>query len=164
MTENKGESYTTISSKITLADKLKLLGIAESFGTNINALGKALIFGVLHYLDKGSDINEMNKKLFDTLCSVAKNVENCKLKNQTDFSSIVFFRKPDYKGICYKRPQAIIIRKNGDMLTECYNYDTMLQLLLSSIAPDTLIKLKQIKRDMEYFSNLHTLGTLARRK
>lgn len=151
----KVRDTTTIASKISRTDKLKLHTIAADLGISFYSLIQSVMLTIIRYCDKGGNVSAEHSIMIDAFGLVlkstigshipisARNSEKDSIK-----SAILFVERGNNK-----RPQLMEVNKDeyGNM-TESYNYDTMLSLFLSAIDPDILAKLKLRAKSMGIFS------------
>ena len=152
--------FTTIATKISLADKVRLWRIAEGFGMTLYELLQALLLGMARYFDKGSIVTDEGNSLLNAIGNImfASKDSFCPMalkdRQQQHVSSAILFLQRR----AGQRPQMIETHpdKQGNMV-ESYNYDTMLSAFLSCLDPDALQRLKDEKQRQGYFSITHTL-------
>ena len=162
--KNKHEAsngyFTTIATKISLADKVRLSRIADGFSMTLYELLQALLLGIARYFDKGSMVTYEGNTLLNALGNIMFATKDSfspmALKNrkrQRVCSAILFLQRNGSK-----RPQMMEAHTDGQgNMVESYNYDTMLSAFLSCLDPDALQRLKDEARQQGYFSITHTL-------
>lgn len=155
--------YTTIATKISLADKVRLSRIADGFGLSLYELMQGLLITMARYFDKGSAVTYEGNTLLNALGNImfanADSFCPMALKNrqkQHVSSAILFLQREQGQ-----RPQLIEVHTDtqGNMI-ENYNYDGMLSAFLDSLDPDALQRLKDEAKRNGYFSITHTLHEL----
>ena len=156
-------NFTTIATKISLADKVRLWRIAEGFGMTLYELLQALLLGMARYFDKGSTVtyegnsllNAIGNVIFDTKDSFSPMALKGR-QQQRVCNAILFLQRG--KG---QRPQLMEAHAD-DMgnVVESYNFDTMLSAFLNCLDPDALQRLKDEAKRLGYFSITHTLHEL----
>lgn len=156
-------NFTTIATKISLADKVRLWRIAEGFGMTLYELLQALLLGMARYFDKGSIVtyegnsllNAIGNVIFDTKDSFSPMALKGR-QQQRVCNAILFLQRG--KG---QRPQ-LMEAYADDMgnVVESYNFDTMLSAFLNCLDPDALQRLKDEAKRLGYFSITHTLHEL----
>lgn len=151
---------TTIATKISLADKVRLWRIAEGFGMTLYEMMQALLVAMARYFDKGSIVTYEGNTLLNALGNVIfaskDSFSPMALKGrqqQRVCNAILFLQRNGSK-----QPQMIEAHTDsqGNMV-ESYNYDTMLSAFLSCLDPDALQRLKDEAQQKGYFSITHTL-------
>ena len=153
-------NFTTIATKISLADKVRLWRIAEGFGMTLYELLQALLLGIARYFDKGNIVTDEGNNLLNAIGNIMFASKDSfspialKGRQQQRVSSAILFLQRRVG----QRPQLIETHpdKQGNMV-ESYNYDTMLSAFLSSLDPDALQRLKDEAQQKGYFSITHTL-------
>lgn len=162
--ENKG--YTTIATKVTCTDKLKLTIIAKSFGMSFYELLQALLLALIRHFDKDTAISEEFGNLMETFITTIKagndsfNPLAVKNRHNIHANTAIMFAQ---KGKCTK-PQVIAISKDSNgKLTESYNTDIMLSVFLQSCDPQALKALEREQKDLGYFSLGQTLHEVVTR-
>lgn len=151
---------TTISSKISCADRQKLHAIADYLGITFYQLVQSILMTVVRYWDRGGLLTAEHYIMIDAFATVlkssfgsynlisAKNSENDHIKS----AILLVERKAG------QRPQLMEVHKDDKGNTiETYNYDTMLSAFLNAIDPDCLQRLKDEAHNKGYFSITHTL-------
>ena len=153
-------NVTTIATKISLADKVRLWRIANGFGMTLYEMMQALLVAMARYFDKGCIVTYEGNSLLNALGNVmfASKDSFCPMalkgrQQQRVCSAILFLQR---KGS--QRPQMIEARidSQGNIM-ESYNYDTMLSAFLNCLDPDALQRLKDEAQRQGYFSITHTL-------
>ena len=155
--------HTTIATKVSLADKVRLCRIAGGFNMSLYELLQALLLGIVRYFDKGYMITDEGESLLNAIGNVIYATQDSfspmtlKYRNQQRVSkSILFLQRK-----AGQRPQmAEVHTDNKGNIIESYNYDTMLSSFLGSIDPDALQCLKDETKRLGYFSITHTLHEL----
>ena len=156
-------NFTTIATKISLADKVRLWRIAEGFGMTLYELLQALLLGMARYFDKGSIVTDEGNSLLNAIGNVIFDTKDSfspmALKGrqqQRVCNAILFLQRNDSE-----RPQLMETHTDsqGNMI-ESYNYDTMLSAFLNCLDPDALQRLKDEAEKQGYFSITHTLHQL----
>lgn len=156
-------NFTTIATKISLADKIRLWRIAEGFGMTLYELMQGLLLGMARYFDKGSTVtyegnsllNAIGNVIFDTKDSFSPMALKGR-QQQRVCNAILFLQRG--KG---QRPQLMEAHADGmGNVIESYNFDTMLSAFLNCLDPDALQRLKDEAKRLGYFSITHTLHEL----
>lgn len=156
-------NFTTIATKISLADKVRLWRIAEGFGMTLYELMQGLLLGMARYFDKGSTVtyegnsllNAIGNVIFDTKDSFSPMALKGR-QQQRVCNAILFLQRG--KG---QRPQLMEAHADGmGNVVESYNFDTMLSAFLNCLDPDALQRLKDEAKRLGYFSITHTLHEL----
>jgi hypothetical protein len=153
-------NFTTIATKISLADKVRLWRIAEGFGMTLYELLQALLLGMARYFDKGSIVTDEGNSLLNAIGNIMFASKNSfspmALKGrqqQRVCNAILFLQRNDSK-----RPQLMEAHTDSQgNIIESYNYDTMLSAFLSCLDPDVLQRLKDEAQRHGYFSITQTL-------
>lgn len=155
-------NFTTIATKISLADKVRLSRIADGFGMTLYELMQGLLLGMARYFDKGSIVTYEGNSLLNALGNIL-------LANADSFCPMALKNRQQHvcKAILFlqtqagERPQLMEARTDtqGNMI-ESYNYDGMLSAILGCIDPDGLQRLKDEAKRNGYFSITHTLHEL----
>ncbi len=154
---------TTIATKISLADKVRLWRIAEGFDMTLYEMMQALLIAIARYFDKGSIVTDEGNSLLNALGNVIFASKGSfspmalkGRKQQRVCSAILFLQRNGSK-----RPQLMEaqIDREGNIM-ESYNYDTMLSAFLNCLDPDALQRLKDEAQRQGYFSITHTLHNL----
>ena len=156
-------NFTTIATKISLADKVRLSRIADGFGMTLYELMQGLLLGMARYFDKGSAVTYEGNTLLNALGNIilanADSFCPMALKNrqkQHVGSAFLFLQREQGQ-----RPQLIEVHNDTQgNLIESYNYDGMLSAFLGCIDPDGLQRLKDEAKRNGYFSITHTLHEL----
>lgn len=152
--------FTTIATKISLADKVRLSRIAEGFDMTLYEMMQGLLVAMARYFDKGSKVTDEGNSLLNALGNVIfaskDSFSPMALKDrqqQRVCNAILFLQRNGSQ-----RPQLMETHTDsqGNMI-ESYNYDTMLSAFLSCIDPDALQRLKDEAQRQGYFSITHTL-------
>lgn len=148
-------NFTTIATKISLADKVRLWRIAEGFGMTLYELMQGLLLGMARYFDKGSTVtyegnsllNAIGNVIFDTKDSFSPMALKGR-QQQRVCGAILFLQRNGSK-----RPQLMEAQINGQgNIVESYNYDSMLSAFLNSLDPDVMERLKVEAERKKYFS------------
>ena len=146
---------TTIASKISRTDKLKLHTIAADLGISFYALIQSIMLTIIRYCDKGGNVSAEHSILIDAFGLVLKSTIDSHIpisarnSEKDNIKSAILFVERGRD----KRPQMMEVSKDGyGNMTESYNYDTMLSSFLSAIDPDALAKLKIKAKDLGFFS------------
>ena len=151
---------TTIATKISLADKVRLWRIAQGFGMTLYEMMQGLLVAMARYFDKGSIVTYEGNTLLNALGNVIfaskDSFSPMALKGrqqQRVCNAILFLQRNESQ-----RPQLMEaqIDRQGNIV-ESYNYDTMLSAFLSCLDPDALQRLKDEAQRQGYFSITHTL-------
>lgn len=153
----------TIATKVSQADKEKLIAIADSFGISLFGLLQALLTGMMRFFDKGSFVTDEHCVMFSAIGNV--------MKNAKDSFSPIAIRDHDRQSItgailfmerkAGQQPQLMeVCRNKRGNLIETYNYDTMLTDFLNAICPDVVKRLRDEAKRCGYFSITHTLHEL----
>ena len=156
-------NFTTIATKISLADKVRLSRIADGFGMTLYELMQGLLLGMARYFDKGSAVTYEGNTLLNALGNImlanADSFCPMALKNrQKQHVSSAFLFLQREQG---QRPQLIEVHNDTQgNLIESYNYDGMLSAFFGCIDPDGLQRLKDEAKRNGYFSITHTLHEL----
>lgn len=154
---------TTIATKVTLADKVRLCRIADGFNMSLYELLQALLLGIVRYFDKGQVITYEDNSLLNAIGNIIFATQDSfspmalKYRNkQRVCKSILFLQRE-----AGQRPQvAEVHTDNSGNIIESYNYDTMLSAFLGSTDPDVLQLLEDETKRLGYFSITHTLHEL----
>jgi hypothetical protein len=148
-------NWTTIATKISLADKVRLRRIAEGFGMTLYEMMQALLVAMTRYFDKGNIVTDEGNSLLNALGNVifaSKDSFNpIALKGrqqQRVCNAILFLQRNESQ-----RPQLMEaqIDRQGNIV-ESYNYDDMLSTFLNCLDPDALQRLKIEAERKKYFS------------
>lgn len=154
---------TTIATKISLADKVRLSRIADGFGLSLYELMQGLLMAMARYFDKGSvityDGNSLLNAIGNVMFATNGSFSPMELKNrqkQHVSKAILFLQRAPGQ-----RPQMVEVHSGtqGSMI-ESYNYDDMLSAFLGCIDPDGLQRLKDEAKRLGYFSITHALHEL----
>lgn len=156
-------NFTTIATKISLADKVRLWRIAEGFGMTLYELLQALLLGMARYFDKGSIVTDEGNSLLNAIGNVIFDTKDSfspmalKGRQQQRVCNAILFLQRG-KG---QRPQLMEAYADGmGNVVESYNFDTMLSAFLNCLDPDALQRLKDEAKRLGYFSITHTLHEL----
>ena len=147
--------YTTIATKISLADKVKLSRIAEGFGMTLYEMTQALLVAMARYFDKGSIVTDEGNSLLNALANVIFASKDSfspmalkERQQQRVCSAILFLQRK-----AGQRPQLMETQIDGQgNILESYNFDSMLSTFLNSLDPDVLQRLKVETERKKYFS------------
>lgn len=146
---------TTIASKISRTDKIKLHTIAADLGISFYSLIQSIMLTIIRYCDKGGNVSAEHSILIDAFGLVLKSTIDSHIpisarnSDKDNIKSAILFVERGRN----KRPQMMEISKDGyGNMTESYNYDSMLSSFLSAIDPDALEKLKIKAKDLGCFS------------
>lgn len=152
--------YTTIATKISLADKVRLHRIAESFGMTFYNLLQALLLLICRMADGDSAISYEHQIMLQAFLDMINQTKDSFSplavrghEQQHICNAILFIQKePD------QRPQLMEIHKAecGSMM-ESYNHDTMLTAFLSCIDPLGVQRLEDEAKRLGYSSICQTL-------
>lgn len=153
-------NFTTIATKISLADKVRLWRIAEGFGMTLYEMMQALLVAIARYFDKGCIVTDEGNSLLNAIGNVifaSKNSFNLMAlkgrQQQRVCNAILFLQRNGSK-----RPQLMEVHSDSQgNIIESYNYDTMLSAFLNCLDPDALQCLKDEAKRQGYFSITHTL-------
>lgn len=155
--------YTTIATKISHADKEKLVSIADGFGMTFYELLQALLLAMVRYFDTGSlvtyDHNAMMNAFANTMFSLKDSYSPISIggREKRSISHAILFvnQKP------HRKPQLLAVSKDasGNMM-ESYNFDTMLSDFMGALDPEALQALDGERKKQGYFSIAHTLHEL----
>lgn len=152
--------YTTIATKISHADKAKLVSIADGFGMTFYELLQALLLAMVRYFDTGSlvtyDHNAMLNAFANTMFALKDSYSPLSIKDhdrRTISQAILLVEQRPRK-----RPQLMAVSKDhcGNLI-ESYNQDTMLSAFMGALDPDTLKALEREQKKQGYFSIAHTM-------
>ncbi len=156
-------NFTTIATKISLADKVRLSRIADGFNMTLYEMMQALLLGMARYFDKGNIMTDEGNSLLNAIGNIMFTTKGSfspmalrDRKQQRVNNAILFLQRKENQ-----RPQLteIHIDSYGNMV-ESYNFDTMLSIFLNCIDPDVLQCLKSEAKRNGYFSITHTLHQL----
>lgn len=140
---SSNSNYRVIGSKVTPADKLKLITIAETFGLSLFGLMQNLMLVALRFFDRHSPISNEHATMLNNF-------------GRPIDKAIVFLNRKQSS-----RPQVLAIDKDGrGRTTESYNLDAMLADLLRATDPHLLRVLEDEKMRQHDFSLTHTLHEL----
>lgn len=152
--------YTTIATKISHADKAKLVSIAEGFKMSFYELLQALLLALVRYFDAESlvtyDHNAMMNAFANTIFSLKGSFSPLSLTGheKRNINRAILFVQQNPKQL----PQLLAVSKAHDgNMKETYNFDTMLYEFLRSIDNEVLQTLCEEKASRGYFSLLQTL-------
>lgn len=156
-------SFTTIATKISLADKVRLWRIAEGFGMTLYEMMQGLLVAMARYFDKGSIVTDEGNTMLNAFGNVIfaskGSFSPMALKDrprQRVCSAILFLQRKDKQ-----RPQLMEAHTDSQgNIIESYNYDTMLSAFLNCLDPDALQRLKDEAQQQGYFSITYTLHEL----
>lgn len=158
--EDQNGYYTTIATKISLADKVRLHRIAESFGMTFYNLLQALLLLICRMADGDSAISYEHQIMLQAFLDMINQTKDSFSplavrghEQQHICNAILFIQKePD------QRPQLMEIHKTecGSMM-ESYNHDTMLTAFLSCIDPLGVQRLEDEAKRLGYSSICQTL-------
>lgn len=148
-------NFTTIATKISLADKVKLSRIAEGFGMTLYEMTQALLVAMARYFDKGSIVTDEGNSLLNALANVIFASKDSfspmalkERQQQRVCSAILFLQRK-----AGQRPQLMETQIDGQgNIVESYNYDSMLSAFLNSLDPDVMERLKVEAERKKYFS------------
>ena len=154
--------FSTVATKISLADKVRLNRIADGFNMTLYELLQALLLSIARYFDKGSVVTYEGNTLLNALGNImfasADSFSPMALKNRQQYVSNAILFVQHKKG---QRPQLIETHTDTQgNLIESYNYDGMLSAFLGCLDPDALKYLKDEAKRLGYFSITHTLHEL----
>lgn len=161
--ESRNHYYTTIATKVSKADKAKLVSIADGFGLSFYELLQALLLAIVRYFDQDSLISYESNTMLNAFATVMfsnagsysplsiRGHERERIKN-----AILFIERPNKE-----HPQMLAVSKNGNGdLLESYNFDTMLADFMEAYDPELLNLLEDERKRLGYFSIGHTLHEL----
>lgn len=158
--EDQNGYYTTIATKISLADKVRLSRIAESFGMTFYNMLQGLLLLICRMADKGSAVTYEHQIMLQAFLDMMSQAQGTFSplaisghEQQRVCNAILFMkRKPD------QRPQLMEIHQTecGSMM-ESYNHDTMLTAFLNCLDPFGLQRLQDEAKRMGYSSISQTL-------
>lgn len=152
--------YTTIATKISKADKAKLVSIADGFGMTFYQLLQGLLLAMVRYFDAGSlvtyDHNAMLNAFANTMFALKDSYSPLSIKGHERRSIsqaiLLVMQQPR------KQPQLLAVSKDDwGNLTESYNHDSMLSAFMGALDPEALQALKTEQRKQGYFSIAHTM-------
>lgn len=157
---NENGYYTTIATKISLADKVRLSRIADSFGMTFYNMLQGLLLLICRMADKGSAVTYEHQIMLQAFLDMTNQEQDSfsplAIKGHEDLhvcNAILFIQqKPD------QRPQLMEIHKteHGSMM-ESYNHDTMLTAFLNCIDPLGVQRLEDEAKRLGYSSISQTL-------
>ena len=155
--------YTTIATKISLADKARLVSIADVFGMTFYELLQALLLALVRYFDKGSNVTYNHKAMMEafsnTIFALKESYSPLSIKGHESRkigSAILLIEQRPHK-----QAQLLAVSKDSHgNLIESYNYDTMLSAFMGALDPEALQALTREQREQGYFSIAHTLHEL----
>lgn len=159
--------YCAIMTKISRADKAKLIKIADGFNMTLYQLFQSLLLAIVRYFDSESIVtsehNIMMNAFADTIFSIKDSYSPLSIRGhqkQRVRKAILFVERPK------KKPQLLSVSKDScGNLMESYNFETMLSDFLGALDPEALKVLTQLKEKWGYFSLIHTLHkTILQRK
>lgn len=140
---SSNSNYKVIATKLTPADKSKLIAIAEAFGLSLFGLMQNLVLVSLRFFDRHSPISNEHATMLNDF-------------GRPFDKAIVFLNRKQSS-----RPQVLAIDKDGrGRTTESYNLDGMLADLLRATDPPLLRVLEDEKMRQHDFSLSHTLHEL----
>lgn len=152
--------YTTIATKISHADKAKLVSIAEGFKMSFYELLQALLLALVRYFDAESlvtyDHNAMMNAFANTIFSLKESFSPLSITGhkKRNINRAILFVQQNPKQL----PQLLAVSKDREgNMKETYNFDTMLYEFLRSIDNEVLQALCEEKASRGYFSLLQTL-------
>lgn len=155
--------YTTIATKISHADKAKLVSIANGFGMTFYELLQALLLAMVRYFDTGSlvtyDHNAMMNAFANTMFTLKDSYSPLSIRGhenrKIDSAILLIEQRP------HKQPQLLAVSKDRQgNLIESYNFDTMLSDFMGALDPEVLQAIIREKKKQGYFSIAHTLHEL----
>lgn len=157
--ENINLYYCAIMTKISRADKAKLLAIANGFSMSLYQLFQALLLAIVRYFDSESimttEHNIMMNAFADTIFSLKDSYSPLSIRGhqtQKVGKAILFVERHN------KKPQMLSVSKDDyGILKESYNFDNMLTDFLGALDPEALQALELLKDKLGYFSLIHTL-------
>lgn len=152
--------YTTIATKISHADKAKLMNIANGFNMTFYELLQALLLALVRYFDTGSLVtyhhNAMINAFANTMFSLNDSYSPLSIKghDKRSISRAILFVKQEHR----QQPQMMAVSKdNSGNLIETYNFDTMLSDFMGAFDNEVLQALQCERKKQGYFSLAHTL-------
>lgn len=163
MQQTNKAPYATLCTKLALTDKYKIKKIAEKFGLSFYELFQSLLVAIVRYFDAPTSISQDHYLMIDAFMNVleatGKSFSLLNLRNKASAhvtKAIVFVEKDKAKA-----PQLLLVGTNDNgEITDCYNYDTMLEMMLKAIDPALLYTIQKEKEYNGYFSTLHALKCL----
>lgn len=152
--------YTTIATKIAIADKKKLATIAEAFGLSFYELLQSLLLAIVRYFDTESHITYENNTMLNAFGNILFSLDGSFSPlllsghdRQRVNKAILLVERPNKA-----RPQLLeVCKHDGGELMETYNYDTMLTDFLNACDTQVLEALQSQKEKLGFFSLMHTL-------
>lgn len=156
----KNEYYTTIATKVSKADKAKLVSIADGFGMTFYQLLQGLLLAAVRYFDKGSlvtyDHNAMMNAFANTIFALKGSYNPISLRDHKKRSvcrAILFIEQQPRK-----QPQLMTVEKDPyGKIVESYNIDAMLADFMGVLDPESLQAIAREQKKQGYFSITHTL-------
>ena len=161
--EPRNNYYTTIATKVSRADKAKLVSIADGFGMTFYELLQALLLAMVRYFDTGSlvtyDHNAMINAFANTMFALKNSYSPLSIKGHERRTISRAFLLVEQRP--HKQPQLLAVSKDhcGNLI-ESYNFDTMLSDFMGALDPEALQALTREQRKQGYFSIAHTLHEL----
>ncbi len=161
--EPRNHYYTTIATKVSRADKAKLVSIADGFGMTFYELLQALLLAMVRYFDTGSlvtyDHNAMINAFANTMFALKDSYSPLSIKGHEKRTISRAFLLVEQRP--HKQPQLLAVSKDhcGNLI-ESYNYDTMLSDFMGALDPEALQALNREQQEQGYFSITHTLHEL----
>lgn len=161
--ETRNHYYTTIATKVSRADKAKLVSIADGFGMTFYELLQALLLAMVRYFDTGSlvtyDHNAMINAFANTMFSLKDSYSPLSIRGHKKRTISRAFLLVEQRP--HKQPQLLAVSKDhyGNLI-ESYNFDTMLSDFMGALDPEALKALKREQQKQGYFSIAHTLHEL----
>ena len=158
--EPRNHYYTTIATKVSKADKAKLVSIADGFGMTFYELLQALLLAMVRYFDTGSLVtyehNAMINAFANTMFVLKDSYSPLSIrgheKRVISRAFLLVEQRPR------KQPQLLEVSKDhcGNLI-ESYNFDTMLSDFMGALDPEALQALTREQQKQGYFSIAHTL-------
>jgi hypothetical protein len=161
--EPRNHYYTTIATKVSKADKAKLVSIADGFGMTFYELLQALLLAMVRYFDTGSlvtyDHNAMINAFANTMFALKDSYSPLSIKGHERRTISHAFLLVEQRP--HKQPQLLAVSKDhcGNLI-ESYNLDTMLSDFMGALDPEALQALIREQQKQGYFSIAHTLHEL----
>lgn len=161
--ETRNHYYTTIATKVSKADKAKLVSIADGFGMTFYELLQALLLAMVRYFDTGSlvtyDHNAMINAFANTMFALKDSYSPLSIRGHEKRTISRAFLLVEQRP--HKQPQLLAVNKDqcGNLI-ESYNYDTMLSDFMGALDPEALQALNREQQKQGYFSITHTLHEL----
>ena len=161
--EPRNHYYTTIATKVSKADKAKLVSIADGFGMSFYELLQALLLAMVRYFDTGSlvtyDHNAMINAFANTMFALKDSYSPLSIKGHEKRTISRAFLLVEQRP--HKQPQLLAVSKDhcGNLI-ESYNYDTMLSDFMGALDPEALQALNREQQKQGYFSISQTLHEL----